>query len=65
MKVRYFEKTDTLFLELMPLPVFETKDIGENATLDLDAEGNICAITIEHASRQAGIPQCSYEKISA
>jgi uncharacterized protein YuzE len=37
----------------------------ENTLLDVDAEGNICAITVEHASSRAGIPECSYEEITA
>jgi uncharacterized protein YuzE len=33
--------------------------------LDVDAEGNICAITVEHASKRAGIPDFSYEQVTA
>jgi len=33
--------------------------------LDLDAQGNVCTITVEHASRRAGIPQFSYEQVAA
>jgi len=65
MKVRYFEQTDTLLIELKDAPVAETRDLDENTVLDVDGNGNICAITIEHASKRAGIPQFSYEQVAA
>ena len=65
MRIRYFEATDTLFIEVRDAPVAETRDLDENTLLDVDANGNICAITIEHASQRADIPQFSYEKIAA
>jgi uncharacterized protein YuzE len=65
MKIRYFEDTDTLLIEFKEAPVAETRDLDENTVLDIDAQGNVCAITIEHASRRADIPQFSYERVAA
>lgn len=65
MRIRYFEDTDTLLIEFRDDPVVETRDLDESTVLDLDAQGNICAITVEHASKRAGIPQFSYEQIAA
>lgn len=65
MRIRYFEATDTLFIEFRDVPVAETRDLDENTLLDVDANGNICAITIEHASQHAGIPKFSYEQVAA
>ena len=65
MKIKYFCDSDTLYIELRDLAVAETRDLDENTVLDLDAEGNVSAITIEHASLRAGIPQFSYEQIAA
>ena len=65
MKIRYFAGTDTLLIEFREAPVTETRDLDENTLLDLDANGNICAITIEHASERADIPPFSYEPIAA
>ena len=65
MRIRYFASTDTLLIEFRDAPVAETRDLDENALLDVDAEGNICAITIEHASERAGIPEFSYEQVAA
>ena len=63
MKIRYFTDTDTLLIEFRDKPVVETRDLDENTILDVDADGNICAITVEHASARAGIPEFSYEEI--
>lgn len=65
MKVRYFAETDTLLIEFRNVPVSETRDLDENTILDVDAQGNICAITIEHASERAGAPDFSYEQVAA
>ena len=65
MKVRYFEDTDTLHIEFRDAPVAETRDFDENTILDLDAKGNICAITVEHASTRADAPRFTYEQIAA
>lgn len=65
MKIRYFAATDTLLIEFREAAVIETRDLDENTLLDLDVAGNICAITIEHASQRADIPQFSYEQIAA
>ena len=56
MRLRYFADTDTLLIEFQDAPVAETRDLDENTVLDVDANGNICAITVEHASRRTGAP---------
>ena len=65
MKIKYFQDTDTLYIEFRPVEVAETKDLDENTLLDLDRDGSICAITVEHARDRADIPTFSYEQISA
>jgi uncharacterized protein YuzE len=65
MKVRYFEDTDTLLIEFRDAPAAETRDLDENTAVDFDANGNICSITIEHASKRADAPKFSYEQVAA
>jgi len=65
MKIKYFKDTDTLYIEFRPAEVQETKDLDEDTLLDLDQDGNICAITVEHASKRADIPHFSFEQIAA
>ena len=49
MKVKYFEDTDTAYVELLDKPVFETREISENILIDVDEKGNLVSMTIEHA----------------
>lgn len=65
MKIKYFQDTDTLYIEFKPGPVSESRDLDENTLLDLDAAGNVCGITVEHARDRADIPQFSFEQIAA
>ncbi|HQS99077.1 MAG: hypothetical protein B7Y26_12085 [Hydrogenophilales bacterium 16-64-46] len=65
MKIKYFQDTDTLYIEFKSTPVSESRDLDENTLLDLDAEGNVCGITVEHAHDRADIPKFSFEQIAA
>lgn len=65
MKIKYFQDTDTLYIEFRPDRVAETRDLDENTLLELDADGQVCAITIEHARERADIPRFSFEQIAA
>jgi uncharacterized protein YuzE len=65
MKIQYFEDTDTLYIEFRAAAAVETKDLDENTQLDLDPDGNICGITVEHARERAELTKFSYEQITA
>jgi uncharacterized protein YuzE len=65
MKIKYFHDTDTLYIEFRAAQIAETKDLDEDTLLDLDRDGNICGMTIEHARERTDIPTFSYEQISA
>jgi uncharacterized protein YuzE len=64
MKIKYFADTRTLYIEFRPGTVSETRDLDENTLLDVDAEGTMCAMTIEHACVRAGAPELSYEQVA-
>jgi uncharacterized protein YuzE len=64
-KIRYFQETDTLYIEFRTVEVAETKDLDENTLLEVDQDGNICGLTLEHASERADIPHFSYEQVAA
>jgi len=65
MKLTYFKSTDTLYLELNAANICESKDLDENTLLELDADGNVCAITFEHASDRTDIQEVTLEGIAA
>ena len=64
MKIKYFEDTDTALLEFSERQVFETKEINENIYLDLDEDGNLIGMTIEHALSQANIHEVSFQQLN-
>ena len=65
MKIKCFSDTDTLYIEFRPGDIVQTKDLDEDTQLDLDGDGKLCAMTVEHASRRTGIPEFSYEQLPA
>ena len=58
-------ETDTLQIEFRDAAVAETRDRDENTPIDFDGEDNVCAITVEHVSKRAGIPWFSHEQVAA
>ena len=62
MKIQYFSDTDTLHIEFRAATVAETRDLDEDTLLDLDQNGQICAITVEHAKERAELPNFSFEQ---
>lgn len=65
MKTRYFQDTDTLHIEFKPGPAAETRDLDEHTLLEVDKDGRILSITVEHASQRADIPRFSFEQVPA
>ncbi|MBP9023647.1 MAG: DUF2283 domain-containing protein [Spirochaetes bacterium] len=64
MKINYFSDTDTALIEFSQSPVSETKEINENIYIDLDENGNLVNMTIEHAKLNASLPEFSYKEVS-
>ena len=54
MKFRHYQKA---LFEFTDLTVDETKEINENVYIDLDADGNLVSMTIEHAKSRANMPE--------
>lgn len=65
MNIKYFQDTDTLYIEFRKGDIAETRDLDESTLLDVDAGGNIVAMTIEHARQRADIPHFSFEQVAA
>ena len=63
MKIKYFNDTDTALLEFSDDLVKETREISENIYIDIDENGNLVSITIEHARTTAHLPDISYQQI--
>ncbi|MGR3179587.1 MAG: DUF2283 domain-containing protein [Candidatus Anammoxibacter sp.] len=63
MKLKYFSDTDTALVEFTNKEVIETKEISENIYVDLDNDGNLVNMTIEHAKENAGLSEFSYQEM--
>ena len=65
MKVRYFEDTDTLYIELSDREPALTEQPNDNVLLELDKDGKVVGLTIEHAKQAHGKLDFSYETVAA
>ena len=62
MKVKYFEDTDTALLEFSEQEIAETREISESIYVDLDDNGNLVSMTIEHAKQRTSLPDVIVEQ---
>ena len=65
MKLSYFEDTDTLYIVFRDSSIVETRDLDEATLIELDADGRICAITLEHASERTDVQRLTVEGLAA
>ena len=65
MKVRYFADTDTLLVSFSDRKIAETRDLSENVLLELDEDGRVVSLTIEHAKQQMDVNEFSYQLAGA
>ncbi len=65
MKATYFEDTDTLLIVFSDAPVTDTRDLGYENLVDLDCDGGLVALTIEHARERNVLPEFEFEEVLA
>ena len=65
MRVKYFSDTDTAHIEFTESIVQETKEISENIYIDIDDNGNLVSMTIEHAKMNAMLSEFSLQEITS
>lgn len=61
MKVKYFPDTDTLLVNFSDKKIAETRDLNENVLVELDENGHLVSMTIEHAKQQMDVNEFSYQ----
>ena len=64
MKITYFEDTDTLLVYFNDNKIVENKDINENTIIELDTDGKVVSLTIEHAKNQTEISSFSFNQVA-
>lgn len=65
MRIKYFPDTDTALIEFAAFTVEETREISEDIYVDMDREGRLVSMTIEHARTSAGIKELSFQELVA
>ena len=63
MKITYFKDTDTLLVNFNGNGITDTKDLSENVLVEMDKNGNVVSMTIEHAQQQAEIANFSFNQV--
>ncbi len=65
MKAKYFPETDTLLIEFNDKEIAETFDLNENVLVELDKQGRVVSMTVEHAKEQTDVMEFSYQLAKA
>ena len=52
MRILYYPETDSLYIELRAGAGVEVRQIAEGLNADIDAEGRVVGLDIDHASSQ-------------
>ena len=65
MNIKYFEDTDTALIDFSAHDISETKEISENIYIDIDSDGNLVSMTIEHAKATGALGKLIYEEIKS
>jgi uncharacterized protein YuzE len=61
MKAQYFSDTDTMMLTFNEAPIVDTYDLNDNVLVEVDKDGRVVALTIEHAKDQMDVREFSYQ----
>ncbi|MBL7073924.1 DUF2283 domain-containing protein [candidate division KSB1 bacterium] len=65
MEIKYFQDTDTVLVNFTDKEIVDTRDLNENILVELDKDGNLVSMTIEHAKQRANILNFSYQQVAA
>jgi uncharacterized protein YuzE len=63
MKFKYYSETDSLYIDLSEKNSVESVEAASEIVLDLDAEGNLVGIDIDHASHFINLGQLEVEAL--
>ena len=63
MKLNYYEKTDSLYIDLSSKESVETKEISPGVNLDYDNVGEVIGIDIDNASKKLDLKDLTLNHI--
>jgi len=64
MQIKYFQDTDTLLINFNNKNIAITQDINENLLVELDEQGDIVSLTLEHAKKNTDVFDFSYQQLA-
>ncbi|NCC62636.1 MAG: DUF2283 domain-containing protein [Verrucomicrobiae bacterium] len=65
MQAKYFSDTDTLLLTFSKNDITETYDLNEDVLVEIDKDGHVISMTVEHAKEQTDVNEFSYQLATA
>ena len=65
MKLHYYPDTDSLYIDLNARPSSDSREVADGIVIDLDTDGNIVGIDIEHASKKLDLTTIETEALPA
>jgi uncharacterized protein YuzE len=65
MQAKYFPDTDTLLLTFSHGDIVETYDLNEDVLVEVDKDGHVVSMTVEHAKQQTDVNEFSYQLATA
>jgi uncharacterized protein YuzE len=65
MQAKYFSDTDTLLVQFSRHDIAETYDLNEDVLVEVDKDGHVVSMTIEHAKQQTDVNEFSYQLATA
>jgi uncharacterized protein YuzE len=63
LKLLYDRGTDSLYIELLPQSSVNSEEISSGLIMDLDGEGRLVGIDIEHASKNIDMSRLKVESV--
>ena len=65
MRINYYAETDSLYIDLNARPSVDSREIQDGIVIDLDAQGQIVGIDIQHASQIMDLATLETESLPA
>ncbi|MBI5528060.1 MAG: DUF2283 domain-containing protein [Deltaproteobacteria bacterium] len=63
MKFKYYEETDSLYIDLSEKTSVDSREVAPGVVLDFDAAGGIVGIDIDHASQVVNLSHLEAEAV--
>ena len=65
MRLSYFPDTDSLYIDLVDRPAFESEEVSEGVVVDYDAGGALVGIEVDSASTRMDLTRLVLNRMPA